>query len=68
MGAPIAPGVCRICGLDKGGEDKQACNFCWSTLSLAQKRAWYQASWADSSRATPIVSSGVLRDDAEVEA
>lgn len=46
MAATIVPSICRICGLDKGGEDKQACNFCWSTLSLEQKRAWYKAAWA----------------------
>lgn len=43
MAAAIDPRICRICGLDKGGEDKQACNFCWSTLSLEQKQAWYKA-------------------------
>lgn len=43
MGAPIAPNICRICGLDKGSEDKQACNYCWSMLSHAGKIEWYAA-------------------------
>lgn len=43
MPPPTEPHLCRICGLDKGGVDKQACNYCWSLMSHAGKIKWYEA-------------------------